>query len=141
MADSLTLRDFEAKYRELQRQLGRDAANSGCVQCVECKGCTGCTFCKESERLVRCHYCVRCVGCMDCSQCKDGKTLIMSQHCIDCENCTQSAYLTRCAACTGCTYCFGCVGLSGKDFHILNEPYPRSAYFAITKRLMKELGF
>jgi hypothetical protein len=140
MAEALTLRDFEAKFRDLQRQLGRDAANSGCVQCTDCKGCTGCTFCKESERLVRCHYCVRCSGCMDCSQCKDSKTLIMSQHCVDCENCTQSAYLTKCAACTGCTYCFGCVGLSGKDFHILNEPYSRSEYFAVTKRLMKEMG-
>ena len=29
----------------------------------------------------------------------------------------------------------GCVGLSRKDFHILNKPYDRSAYFAITARL------
>lgn len=39
----------------------------------------------------------------------------------------------------GCTYCFGCVGLSNKDFHILNEPYARREYFAIVARLNKDL--
>jgi hypothetical protein len=32
------------------------------------------------------------------------------------------------------------VGLSRKDFHILNEPYDRSAYFALVKKLSRELG-
>jgi hypothetical protein len=27
-----------------------------------------------------------------------------------------------------------------KDFHILNEPYDRDAYFQLTARLMRELG-
>jgi len=38
-----------------------------------------------------------------------------------------------------CSYCFGCVGLSGKDFYVLNEPYERRDYFALTERLAKEL--
>jgi hypothetical protein len=42
-------------------------------------------------------------------------------------------------ALAGCTYCFGCVGLSGVDFRILNEPYERDEYFAITQRLAREL--
>jgi hypothetical protein len=32
------------------------------------------------------------------------------------------------------------VGLSRKDFHILNRPYERSAYFALTTRLARDLG-
>jgi hypothetical protein len=32
------------------------------------------------------------------------------------------------------------VGLSGKDFQILNEQYSRSDYFALTRKLAKELG-
>jgi len=52
----------------------------------------------------------------------------------------QSAYLVRCTGLTGCTYCFGCVGLHQKDFHILNEPYERKAYFALTQQLAHELG-
>ena len=27
-----------------------------------------------------------------------------------------------------------------RDFHILNEPYERAAYFEITRRLSQELG-
>jgi hypothetical protein len=62
------------------------------------------------------------------------------QHCVACESCSASSYLQRCVALTGCSYCFGCVGLSGADFRILNEPYTRTDYFAITGRLARELG-
>ena len=44
----------------------------------------------------------------------------------------------RCNA--DCTYCFGCVGLSKKDFHILNVGFSRQEYFELTKRLKKELN-
>lgn len=49
------------------------------------------------------------------------------------------SYLVRCAAMAQCTYCFGCVGLSHKDYHILNQPYDRSAYFALSQALMRKL--
>jgi hypothetical protein len=52
----------------------------------------------------------------------------------------QSSYLVKCFDCTSCTYLFGCVGLVGKDFHVLNRPYPRGEYFALTNRLKKALG-
>ena len=52
----------------------------------------------------------------------------------------RSSYLVRSVALSDCTYAFGCAGLSGKDFHILNEPYERAAYFETTRRLMRELG-
>jgi hypothetical protein len=60
-------------------------------------------------------------------------------HCIDSERCTQGAYLVRCVGLSACSYCFGCVGLSHKDFHILNEPYDRSTYFAITSKLTQAM--
>jgi hypothetical protein len=31
------------------------------------------------------------------------------------------------------------VGLSSRDYHILNEPYGRREYFLITQKLSKEL--
>jgi hypothetical protein len=55
------------------------------------------------------------------------------------ERCTQSAYLVKCVGLAACSYCFGCVGLSHKDFHILNEPYDRKTYFAITTKLAEQL--
>jgi hypothetical protein len=36
-----------------------------------------------------------------------------------------------------CNYCFGCVGLSRKDFHILNVKYSRSDYFKLVNQLKK----
>jgi hypothetical protein len=58
---------------------------------------------------------------------------------VDSEGCSSSSYVVRCVGLVGCTYCFGCVGLSNKDFHILNQPYSRKEYFALTSRLTKEL--
>ena len=49
------------------------------------------------------------------------------------------AYLVKCIGCNNCSYCFGCVGLSKKDFHILNQPYDKQTYFAIIAKLEKEL--
>jgi hypothetical protein len=50
-----------------------------------------------------------------------------------------SAYLVKCVGLSGCTYCFGCVGLSKKDFHILNEPYDRTAWFAKVAELRRAM--
>jgi hypothetical protein len=61
------------------------------------------------------------------------------QHCVESERCVASAYLVQSIGCTRCTYLFGCVGLSERDFCILNEPYDRASYFALASRLAKEL--
>ena len=45
-----------------------------------------------------------------------------------------------CRNLSDCNYCFGCVGLSNKDFHILNVAFPRKEYFEVTSRLRKDLG-
>jgi hypothetical protein len=134
-----TAREFEARLRELTANLGRERVNQGCVECVSCSGCNACTFCRDSERLVRSHYCVRCAMCTDCSHCRGSRGLIACHHCVDCEACSSSSYLVKCTALTNSLYCFGCVGLSGKEFHVLNEPYAKSDYFALTRRLSREL--
>jgi hypothetical protein len=139
MSQGLDARSFEARFHELMSAFGTRRDNEGCVQCVGCAACTRCTFCRESERLVRSHYCVRCRDCMDCSHCRDSVELIGCHHSIDSERCTASSYLVRCVGLSRSSYCFGCVGLSGKDFHVLNEPYSRQEYFALTRRLGREL--
>jgi hypothetical protein len=47
--------------------------------------------------------------------------------------------LVRSIALSNCSYCFGCVGLTGRDFYILNERYERRDYFALTEHLTREL--
>ena len=138
--EELSGHEFEKRYRALVVGLAKDRRNESCVECERCTACRGCTFCKDSERLVRCHFCVRCVTCTESLHCRGSKGLIGCQHCLDCESCSQSSYLVRCVALTACQYCFGCVGLSGRDFHVLNEPYDRKAYFQLTERLTRELG-
>jgi hypothetical protein len=71
---------------------------------------------------------------VDCKQCHH------CAYCVQSENCTSSAYLVLCRNLSDCNYCFGCVGLSKKDFHILNVPFPRAEYFKQVKRLRAEMG-
>ncbi len=72
---------------------------------------------------------------MDSTHCRTSQDLLGCSHCTQCQRCSRCAYLERCLECTDCNYCFGCVGLSGLEFHILNEPYGRTAYFELTTKL------
>lgn len=132
--------EFEAELRRLLHEHETRTHNERCVECVGCERCLDCTFCRASKALTRCHYCVDSQRCVDCTHCRSSRDLIACSHCVASERCAQSSYLVRSVDCTGCTYCFGCVGLVRKDFHILNRPYDRSAYFALTAKLMRELG-
>jgi hypothetical protein len=130
--------EFEAALRALaDGSLASD--NLGCLACEGCERCRECTFCVESRGLAGCHYCSGCDECVDCSHCATCRGCSTCQHCAESEHCVGCAYLVRSTGCTGCTYCFGCVGLSRRDFCILNEPYDRATYFAVTARLAREL--
>ncbi len=105
----------------------------GCVDCVACRFCTAC------ERCTNCTYCDACSDSADCTQ---------SRECVACADCSQSnlsgyceksSYLTLCLDCDNCVQCFGCVGLSGAEFHILNKPFKRGAYFKKVAELRKLL--
>ena len=138
--DDLDAVDFERRYRELLGGLRTPAENTGSVECIGCRACQDSTFCRDSEHLCRCHYCVRCALCTDCSHCRGSRALVACSHAVDSESSVRSSYIVRCVSVSDSTYLFGCVGLSRKDFHILNEPFERAAYFATTRRLMRELG-
>lgn len=138
--DGLDAASFERRYRELLGGLRTPSANPGSIECVGCSGCQDSTFCRDSRELCRCHYCVRCELCTDCSHCRGSRALVACTHAVESESSVRSAYIVRCLSVSDCTYLFGCVGLSRKDFHILNEPYERAAYFETTRRLVQELG-
>jgi hypothetical protein len=132
--------DFESELRRLLQAHEQHTENERCIECAGCERCKDSTFCKSSKALVRCHYCVDAQRCVDSNHCRASRDLMACNHCVACERCASSSYLVKSIDCTGCTYCFGCVGLNKKDFHILNRPYDRSAYFALTGRLARELG-
>ncbi len=135
----LNVREFEARYLELLRSHEQSNDNDGSVNCEHCRGCTACTFCRHSQHLVRCHYCVECEQCTDCSHCHASRGLLACHHCTDTTSSIGSSYLVRCAGMAQCNYCLGCVGLSHKDYHILNQPFDRSAYFELSRKLMRQL--
>jgi hypothetical protein len=136
----MTPAEFETRLRELLRNHSSVVENAGCIECDGCQKCVLSTFCRSSTGLVRSHYCVDCTDCTDSSHCRGCSGCLSCNHCVASERCTGSAYLVRCVALSSCSYCFGCVGLQNKDFHILNQPYDRSTYFAVVNKLRRELG-
>ena len=113
--------------------------NASSFRCVRCEHCISCTFCEGCDSCHRCTYCHDCASCTGCGHCARCIACNACAYCIECERCSASAYLTRCVGCVDCTYCFGCVGLVRAEFRILNQPYSREDYFAITNRLAAEL--
>ena len=73
-----------------------------------------------SFRSQDCQGCLRCMFCSGCTNC------YRCTHCMKCEATTGSSHCLRCT---------GCVGLAKKEFHILNQPYSRTEYFALIKTL------
>lgn len=139
-APTIAKADFEAELRRLVQAFEEGADNERCIECSGCERCKDCTFCKGSKGLSRSHYCVDSQRLTECTHCRASRDLLGCSHCVACDRCTQCSYCTRSVDCSQCTYCFGCVGLTKKDFHILNKPYDRRSYFAIVERLARELG-
>jgi hypothetical protein len=131
----MTKAEFAAELERLRRaHSGKDDNLGGyrsegcercmsCTFCQRCRDCYHCTHCQECVSSTGSAHCLRCTGCHDCS------------HCEDSESCSGSAYLLSCRSCADCTYCYGCVGLTKKEFHILNVAYKRTEYFALLKQL------
>jgi hypothetical protein len=132
--------EFETAYKRLLAESSSRIDNRGCLSCDRCERCADSTFCSDSVSLTRCHYCIKSSDCIDSAHLTRCKGCLASSHCVEAERCTRSAYVVRSALCSDCTYCFGCVGLQKKDFHILNEPYDRTTYFATVAKLSRELG-
>lgn len=132
--------EFLSELGKLQRAYESELPCTGCLSSTNVRGSSHCMF---SHNLTGCHYCTHCNGCDDCTNLSHSSgctSCHQSAYLIDCGGCSKSAYLVRSVACIECTYCFGCVGLSKKDFHILNVKYKRDEYFKQLKVLKRELG-
>ena len=135
----MTGAELDAAFKRLLQAHESGKESVRCIECTGCERCTDSTFCRASKALVSCHYCVECDRCYASTHCRSSRDLLHCNHCVASDRCSHSSHLYRSVDCNGCSYCFGCVGLSKKDFHILNEPYDRSTYFALTARLIREL--
>ena len=137
---SLDKRHFLDELTRLAQMFAADPGNPGSYSCKDCERCANCMFCSTCEGCFGCTHCTGCIQCNHCSHCVDSKTMHNCAYCVQSENCIQSAYVFLSRNLADCTYCFGCVGLSKKDFHILNQQFSRQEYFELVKALKRELG-
>ena len=136
----LDRRKFLEELGRLTQGFAADPGNPGSYACEGCVRCANCMFCEDCEGCYSCTHCHRCTLCNNCTHCLDSKSLHGCAYCVQSENCATSAYLHFSRNLTDCNYCFGCVGLSKKDFHILNMPFSRQEYFDLTAKLKREMG-
>lgn len=136
----MELRSFEKRLAELQNVFNTEAANIAGHNLNDCERCTSCVFCTGCTRCYRLAYCTDCTSSSHLTHCVRCTSCHHTANSFDCTSCTGSAFLILCSDMSECNYCFGCVGLSRKDFHILNEPYDRSTYFEIVTALKKQLS-
>jgi len=124
-----------------QREQDRAGADEGddnfrCEGCIECSNCRFCTRCERCEDCTYCEDCVRSIGCtqsrglLECAGCT---------HSFESARCEDGSYLGLCYGCVDSVHCFACVGLSGAEFCILNEKYPRSEYFRRVAGLREQI--
>jgi hypothetical protein len=138
--ERLSRREFQAELDRLLREHEREADNPGSVRCQGCRRCVSCMFCVDCEDCHRCTHCTACRASSHLTHCRGCESCHDCAYCEDSEHCVRSNYLVLSRGCSDCSYCFGCVGLSKKDFHVLNRAYTRAEYFRIVKALRAELG-
>lgn len=68
--------------------------------------------------------------CYQCINVKESYELFFSQNCTGCK---ESSFLRNCIACTNC---FGCINLTGKQYHIFNQPHSKEEYEEKMKALL-----
>ncbi|RJQ28432.1 hypothetical protein C4571_03610 [Candidatus Parcubacteria bacterium] len=81
-----------------------------------CKNSTDIVFCFDSDSCYDCLYCFKCYKV---------------QHSFDARDSLESDFLYDCR---NVQNCFMCWNLRSKQYHILNKPYSREAYFEELKR-------
>jgi hypothetical protein len=142
MAEEIPLKksDFERALRELVQSSKASRENPGSYKCEGSQRCYGCMMTTDSADCFGCTYCDACRECSECTHCKRCEGLHASSYCVDSRNCSNSSYLIMSEDCSDCVFCFGCVGLSKKEFHILNQKFRRDEYFAKLEKLEAEFG-
>jgi hypothetical protein len=80
-------------------------------------------FGNGAELLYECMCCgSKCFSCRFCFLCWDG-----------------AADLTYCWGCIGCRDCFGCVGLTKKQYVILNKQYSKAEYNRLVPKIVEHM--
>lgn len=72
--------------------------------------------------------------CYDCDHVGESENCYQLMSAYQCYNVDFSWWMVNCRDCefgfcnNGCSHCFGCVNVRRKEYHILNQPYPKEEY-------------
>ena len=93
----------------------------------------GGSVCKDSQDLL---FIGRIEECYECTLAgRGGSRLILSFSCGG-----GSHNLLYCDSCRSCSDCFGCVGLSKKQYCILNRQYLKEKYFELLPKIIQHMN-
>jgi len=136
----LSKRDFERALQALAKEANASKENPGSYKSEDCTRCFDCMFTTSSTDCFSCTYCSNCLTCSDCTHTHGCTNVHASSYCVNSTNCYKSSYVIMSSNCYECVFCFGCVGLVKKEFHILNQQFPRKTYFKLVKQLKEAFG-
>ncbi len=145
-----------AKTKEYQEKLAQIKKDSivKFANFVNCENCSG-------DDNINCSNAIKCFGCNDVQDSKYTYRAVHMKDAMDfmcggaesvyevsnigygigfyfCEHCITGNNLFYCRHCMNCNDCFGCVGLSRKQYCILNKQYSKEDY---EKKVAEIIGF
>lgn len=127
-----------------------------CVHQTMCEDCVGDNLvqcknayqCFDAYDLEDCNYCIETNSLKDCTDMTVNFKTEFSYQCIHSPGCTNVNFCYHCDFCSDsefCAYsrnlknCFGCSYLKDKEYHILNKPYEKEAYFKAVQSIKADL--
>ena len=139
---------FFAQFRELQENVPRPSLGA-----VNCKNSDYCNYvgnakdsylCFGSIEIENClygspyesKYCVDTYLARECEYCYECSDFEKLSNCGFCQDCAASLNLLFCFDCKNCQDCIGCVGLRGKNYCILNQPFSKEEYLKEKERIL-----
>ena len=104
--------------------------------CFDVKECEDVGYLLESKNL-RDSYDISILE--DSEMCYEVSSAHVLNNCNFCFMCVSSSDLEYCEFVMNSKHCFGCISLNHREYHILNEPYSKSAYFKKVAEIKDEL--
>ena len=136
----LNKRDVQRAFDALRADIDAEGRNPGSYRSERCVRCYECMFTTGSTDCFKCTYCTACAQCSDCTHCARCDNCHNTSYSVDSSNCANCSYVLKSRNCYGCVFCFGCEGLVNKEFHILNQRFPRKVYFELVGQLKQAFG-
>lgn len=131
--------DYDTLLKTLVAHFESNHENLGAYKTQDSKACHDCLFTEHSTHCYACTYCTTCEHCTHCTHCHDCTGVSSSSYCRHSKFCSGCSYVSQSVHCHDCLFCVACFGLVKKEFHILNQPYPKDVYFKIVEKLEKKL--